>query len=397
MRLGMHRVMGRRGERSRGGVALILVLLVIATATVFGLGYLSSSTVKIAAAQNTLNASRAKYVAESGLQHAMYVLETNPELLVGSAETPLGPYTIGGDGGSYYFYAIEDQEVVGKFYLTAIGQAGAISRTCSFSVICNRGEKVEISHSLLIDGSGASLPSGLTVTGDIHNNGNFLLNYATVHGQVSAFGSVFDPFRRIDGVVTTGVEKLDMPDIRPDYYKVYAVNGVPCIATEKTVSVLDGNDLLTGGGAISPENVGGVVWLKPEMNNLVQIADDVEFHGTILVEGDLALIGKGITITAQPGFPALVVTGRILIGPGATATIDGVVVCGGGISPTDGQAAGSQTTINGGLICGWAGYDSSLQGVHQLNYEENRGKLYDFRYGSAEDEARVTISILDFQ
>ena len=384
-------------RRERSGFALILVLLLLAAGAVFAFSYLTSSTIKVIGSQNLLHVARAKYVAESGLHHAIYVLESNPELLVGSESRPLGPFRVDGSDDIYRFYALADPNIAGKFYLTSEGIAAEVRRTCSYTVICNRGDRVRASHGLIIDGVGASLPPTLTVNGDIHVNGEFLMNNARVHGDVSAVGGVSDPFGRIDGEVTTGADKINLPDIRTDYYKEYGLGASVCAAAEKTTTELLSDDVLNRGGAIGPANVGGVVWLKPEINNLVKIRDNVEFQGTIIIEGDLVLEGVNITITAVKGFPAVVATGRIIVAPGSEATVNGLVVSGGGIVPKDGQGLGSRTTINGGLVSGWIGYDSGLQGVHQLNYEGETCELYDFSDGTADDNPQVTISILDYK
>lgn len=384
-----------RNERS--GFALILVLLLLAAGTVFAFSYQTSSTIKVVGSQNLLYVARAKYVAESGLHHAIYVLASDPELLVGSQSVPLGPFRVDGSDDAYSFYALADPNIAGRFHLTSEGIAREVRRTCSYTVMRNRSDRVMVSHGLLIDGVGASLPPTLTVNGDIHINGDFLMNNARVHGNVSAFGGVSDPFGRIDGEVTTGADKINLPDIRTDYYKGYRLGASVCAAVEKTTTELLSDDVLNRGGAIGPANVGGVVWLKPEINNLVKIMDDVEFRGTIIIEGDLVLEGVNITMTPVKGFPAAVVTGRIIVAPGSEATVNGLVVSGGGIVPKDGQGLGSRTTINGGLVSGWIGYDSGLQGVHELNYEGERCELYDFSDGTAEENAQVTISILDYK
>ena len=118
--------------------------------------------------------------------------------------------------------------------------------------------------------------------------------------------------------------------------------------------------------------------MKPQVGTEVQLTDDVDFEGTILVEGDLVFAGRGIVLTAVDGFPAVVITARVLIMTGSETTIDGLVVASGGIVPEDGSALGSSTTINGALIANWLGYDPNLHGGHELNYMMEKCRIYDF-------------------
>jgi hypothetical protein len=132
---------------------------------------------------------------------------------------------------------------------------------------------------------------------------------------------------------------------------------------------------------VSAGNSGGVVWLKPASGNSVTLASNLNFEGTIIIEGDLVIEGANITLTAQEGFPAIITTGRVLIAPGCQVQINGLVVSFAGLMTTDGYADGSQTAINGGLISDWTGYESSLGGTHVLTYEADRCMLYDFSQG----------------
>jgi len=356
-----------------------MVLLLLAAAAILGYSYVTSSTVKVISTDNLAKSVQAEYMAESGLQHALYILQSNPGILEGTELAPLGPFYVDGGQNSYRIYAAADEDVPGRYYVTAEGTVGAVTRRTSITVQSSSSAETKLTHGLMIGGAGVSLPSRLRINGDVHSNGAFFINFARIDGDVSCVGAVWDPFRRIRGEVFARVESIDMPDITTDQYKTYELGGGASTAIQKTTDALGARDKLNKGGAITADNVGGVVWLKPERpNRPVKIKKNVEFQGTIIVEGDVLLDGKNISLTAQEGFPAIVITGRLLIARGASAKIEGVVVAAGGIAGEDGKARLSRTEITGGLVSDWVGYSSGLRGNHKLTYDQDKATLYDF-------------------
>jgi len=128
------RAKGRRTAARGGGFAMILVLMLIATATVLGLSYLNSATVRLAGTSNLLLATRAQYLAESGLEHALWLLRVAPEQLDGSASDPLGPFQADESDDSYSFYAEPLTGENGVYLVTATAQVESVTRTVSLQV-----------------------------------------------------------------------------------------------------------------------------------------------------------------------------------------------------------------------------------------------------------------------
>lgn len=91
----------------RSAFALIMVLMLVAAASVLGMCCLWSSSIRLAGSQNFVTAARARMLAESGVQHAMYTLRTDAEaLLAAGADNPLGPYHLDSMNDSYWFYCL---------------------------------------------------------------------------------------------------------------------------------------------------------------------------------------------------------------------------------------------------------------------------------------------------
>ena len=119
-------------RRRSGGFALLMVLMLIATASVVGISYIYGAQVKTASTNNLLLASEARYLAESGLQHGLYSLQTRATRF-GSAMAPNGPYhVVAGDGG-YVFY-IASTSTSNDYRIVATGTEGGISQTVSMTV-----------------------------------------------------------------------------------------------------------------------------------------------------------------------------------------------------------------------------------------------------------------------
>jgi len=387
--------MNRHVEK-HDGFALIMVLFLLAAATVLGLGYVTSSTLKLAGSQNLLHAAQAKYLAESGLEHALCLLRIDAESVLASSGSPVGPFYLDESNNPYYFYAVADQDAPGIYYLTGQATVGGITRRCSYTVFRGGGAQKFVSHGMVIGDGVAVLPSSLMVEGDIHSNGDILLNYARIAGDVSSCGVVYDPLSLISGEITTDVTQASLPDLSVEYYRSYNVGGQVCAAAETTDPVLEAQSPYNNGGAIRPDNVGGVLYMKPQADQQVVVGSDVNFEGTLIADTDLVFDGTNITLASVTGFPAVITSGKALISPNAEVTIKGLVMAAGGILAKDGVSDGSRTTIEGAVVADRLGYHPALTGEHLLRYVEDNCRLYDFSVGPEQDAARVELRILEY-
>lgn len=94
--------MTRRASRHRG-LALMLVMILVVVAGIMGVSYVVSSTVQMVSSNNLLWASRAKYLGESGLEHATWMLRTDPDAPAALQDTRMGPFHADGTPDSYVF------------------------------------------------------------------------------------------------------------------------------------------------------------------------------------------------------------------------------------------------------------------------------------------------------
>ncbi len=119
-------------NRKSCGFALLMVLMLIATAAVVGVSYIYGAQVKTASTGNLMLACQARYLAESGLQHGLYSLQTRATDF-GSEAAPNGPYHIEDDDGGYVFW-ISATSDASEYQITATGTEGGISQTVAMTV-----------------------------------------------------------------------------------------------------------------------------------------------------------------------------------------------------------------------------------------------------------------------
>jgi len=372
------------------GFALVLVMSLVATAVVLGLGYLYTASMRLACTGNMISASRAKYLAESGLQHALYVAQTDLEAFDGSPSTPLGPYYVDGSPDKYFFYAVQDAVDPRRYTIVATATAGQSTQTASAVILAGGDGLYTVSKGLMVANGTVWLPESLTIRSDFHVNGH-LINMATLRENVSATGYVWDPYDRISGTISNYTAAVEVPELNWQDYVQYKLAGAANTAVVKTGNVLTRSDPVNRGGSITPGNTGGVVWLKPRTGSTVTLAKNVSFKGTLVVNGNLLLDGSHIEITAQEGFPAIVVTGRIYVTNRADVKISGVVHAGDGMVPY-GRTRSSKTDIKGAFLSRYRSYDLSLAGKHKLTYREDKCQLYDF---SGDSAGAAGVAILD--
>ena len=379
-----------RHSHRQPGFAMILVLVLLATATIIGLTYATSSSIKMISSRNLLEAGRARYLAESGLHHALYVLRTDPDSLDNSQSSPLGPYYADDSSDSYTFYAIKDADKPGVYTIVAEASCGKVKQRSTMIVLRGSDAKLEIPYGVMSGGGFLWCPSSVDIKGNAHFNGSFF-NMGKIDGDVSATGSIWDAWRGITGDIKPNAPYQELPSIKWDGYQKYVVNGVTYSAAKLETNEFKKNDPLADGGSITATNMGGVVWLVPKTGSNVILPKNLKFKGTLIIDGNLIIDGKSIKLEAVEGFPAIVATGRIYVSNSGKAEIKGLVKASGGIVSL-GYTPNAETDIQGGLISDARAYDSGLKGEHKLEYKANRCAVYDVTGASG---VATSLEILD--
>lgn len=118
-----------RRRCARTGIAMMLVLALVVLASVLGMTYLSIASVKLEGAGNLTHVSRAKYLAESGIQHAAYALSQDTLAVLAHGESnPLGPFYADATSDSYVFFAAAGGGPL-SYAVTARGTSLGVTQT----------------------------------------------------------------------------------------------------------------------------------------------------------------------------------------------------------------------------------------------------------------------------
>lgn len=361
--------------RKTKGFALILVMILMAMAVMVGLSYLAVASIKVSGSTNFVAGGKARYLAESGLEHAMYVVQSNPALLP-SAYSPGGPYYIDSTGASYVFYG-QTTSTPGQYHIYARGTSGGVTIQTEALISRSPNPVIQVRQGLMLNKNTVSLPASVRLNGDLHIKGQ-LTNLAYINGRASATGTITDTFGRITNGIVQNTTDVAQPELTyGNYNSHYYLDGTRYDSVDCPTDDLASSSSVVNGAAVTPSNPGGVIGLRGHGNN-THITDNVNFTGTLITNCNLYLDGANINLQAMEGFPALVVNGWVYISDTARVTINGSIISNQGFKPTSGAASNSRTTITGAVLCN-DGPDSSLGGIQTINYNQGRAMLYDIK------------------
>ena len=94
----------------------------------------------------------------------------------------------------------------------------------------------------------------------------------------------------------------------------------------------------------------------------MSINGDVAINGTLVVGGDLTIRGTNNVITAEKNFPALVVTGQVVMEDGGELVINGLAQIGGPITD-DPNTTDANISVTGSLFIQSGGITSNAISV----------------------------------
>ncbi|MEI7835115.1 MAG: LamG domain-containing protein [Planctomycetota bacterium] len=112
---------------SREGFALLMVLILVGVAAVVGAAYVSAANVRRTSVQNLVALEQARYAGESGLQHALHLMQRNTPAVL---NTSAGPFTLSTGGGTYVVSATCLDASKNLYRLNSTATVGGITRTC---------------------------------------------------------------------------------------------------------------------------------------------------------------------------------------------------------------------------------------------------------------------------
>jgi len=332
----------RNNKTSRQGAALLVVLFIVMAITILSLGFLSQSDVELACGENMILRTQMDYLAESGLEHARGLI-LNPQDVGSEHWTGAVAQQLVADSGDYY-----DLQVVRD-------DSDPADR-CNYIIDCNSyrlkaGEEAgrsSIRARLRLDpciaywaGTTTAISNRITVNGDVYCGGN-LSGDGYVGGDVFAGGSITGTNitgQKNEAVIETPVEwpGLDINDFTSNYY---------IDSTSYSAQVVDPNISNVNFGP-NGNNPAGIHYCN-DPSNSAGLGGNVTINGTLIINGDLTISGINNTISAMKNFPALLVSGEVIVENGGTLQVNGLAQIGNRIN-VDAGAENVDIDIAGGL------------------------------------------------
>jgi Tfp pilus assembly protein PilX len=374
---------GRRKQPR--GIALILVVGVVALASVLGWVMLSSATLQTRAAANHGRLSSADYLAESGLNIALYYLQY-PEKAPGYSTNFSGLGYWGGTGGDISLSSsvpgtvsvsvTQDPDDKWSYEITCTAKSGTnvdtmLTRTTGARVYVRN--EYQVKHAGAFNGNTTVMPY-MNFVGDVWSAKTFGLRLGSPTPTVS--GVVYcKTLNSGVGWVTpsNGVAAIPSADNPAPSIGTNGLNKYPTYVID---DVTYSRDLLNvsslASTTIDPtaSNPAGVYYRDGSSGGDLQINDNVTINGTLIVEGNVQIRGANVVINAQNNFPGLVVTGNLeIFQSNKNLTVNGLCYIGGtlrsnGITPP--LASISKFNVNGALLMGTTGSGSTMSGYNVL-------------------------------
>ena len=342
----------KKNISGRPGVALLVVLFIVMVITITTLGFLSQSDVELACGQNMVMRTEMDYLAESGLEHARGLI-LNPQDVSAPEEYWKGDTNLQLTADSD-FYEIKVNRDVSDF--------------CNYIIDCNAysvegAERIGLSRlraELRIDpciaywvGTSTTIRPQMNIDGDVYCDGN-LTNNGVIGGDAFAAGTIAGASvggRKSELVVQAPIV---WPGLESSDFSPYFIGSAGYLA-----EVVDVNTQEVESFDSTEFNPAGIYYCEIDVN----MPGDVNINGMLVVDGNLWVSGANNIITSVKNFPALLVTGQVVMKDNAELVINGLAQIGQGIS-IDAGAASANIDVIGGLFVGLDGITSDLISVN---------------------------------
>ena len=348
----------QRDWMQQPGFALLQVMVIVGVAAVLGFALLAETSLQVQVSSNAALAARADTLVESGVNLATYYL-LNPW----NAPSLQNGYWPGGTNislggtvtGTIDVTVAKDLAKTNEYVITSSGKTGGssgsgVTHTAQVRVRIEPGLKINRAVSCV---KPLSVSSFVSIIGNVATNGQLtLMPSSTING--TAYAGSFDNKGAISN--TASIASTD-PAAAPttssiQMYQNY-VHTDGQLYPRSTLSAAP--SFAIGGGVMdqlgpttTPANPAGVYYY----NNTLTLNNNLKLNGTLIVTGNVILNGTNIEITAQDGYPALIVLGEFRTRPGKSIKIAGATFIGKTIKPDSGTSIGTSLTFNGAVLFG---------------------------------------------
>jgi hypothetical protein len=417
---------------ARRGVAMLLVLGVIVMGSVLGYAMLSSAALQRQISANASATAGAQGMAESGVNLAIYYLNsidkapTYPAAYPGTEEYDrLWKYWNGTrDANGNLVWVDFGSPAIGSVMVDVRrrnpakrweyeieswgrGPGSAVTRRVKATVQVNAEFRVEhagvFTNDVQLTGGTVFGQSGVDGGATYSNGGLSIRSGGYVYGRATRRRTVLtqaQPTPTLTPYAERWAAAPHVPKVVPQFTEVrhYQSYEYPAGAAKQAVTLTSGATI-GAGYAIdrlepSAANPAGVFIAPGD----VTLRTGAEVRGTLIVTGHLKVIGNDIRIRATDGFPALVVAGNVNFGDVLSLTnpnlyVEGLVYVAGRI---DGVGLTPTFDIRGGLLVGGTSPVFVSQPLARLlvRYDADKARVPDFS-----DAGRTvqSVRILDWE
>lgn len=314
-----------------------MILGLATLVSTLGIAFIEANSTAMPSANNRKHATRAQYLAESGMELAKHYLLYPPTTV------PFGDYWRGGNNiavdATSDFTSVtvtRHASIKDRFMIDSRGVSRGFDgstkgkKAIKAEVLLPPGNIWDFRRALLGKSATFSIPAGVVITGSVHGNGS-LTGSGTCTGEVSACVTAL----WLGGGPPTAVRSLApavaMPTASIAYYTNYSLNGKVYSAHVYDNSNMSAAEA-TALNAIdmTATNPGRVILAK---SGNFTFRDGARLNGTLLVSGGRLELENNTQIVAQVGFPAVVCTGEMQMqADDNVVDITGPIICGDVIS-----------------------------------------------------------------
>jgi hypothetical protein len=368
------------------GIALMIVLVVVAVATVLAFALISSQSTLAQASNNGVKALQADALAESGVQLATYYLQYPEEAPVLNA-SGYYPGQTGVSLGSDVQGTVDitvTQVSSGTYDIACTANSGpgsSLSRTVAARASVSYGyvptEAIQINGPMNLYGN-------TTVSGSIRASGTVnVASGARVTGTILAL-NILGTLQDVGGILITPTDAaFPVPATIPNYM-TYKYNGQTYSARPLGVDV-------TSAGPTS-DNPLGVYYTVGD-----QILDkNLNLTGTLITGGKLTIKTTTVNIDAMQGMPALIANSDILFsGSSRNLHVTGLSWINGTVTKAGLLGSGNNIKFDGAVQFAKTGAISSLfSGNVTISYSPQKAVVPDFVAGA--NNTPYTIKLTSF-
>lgn len=358
-------VRGRRCAQStnarprRSAFALLVVLGFATLVGILSLSFANRTAPNVYRASNVVARTQARLLAESGVAYAARQLMTPPSGVPACGfwtGTPAGGLSLDG-GPNKVVVSVTQKSATRRVYeissvAIVVDATGATRarQAATAQVVLPPPDSWCISHCYL-SGKTQSFPLLTYFLGDIHVNGN-VTSLAWSQGVVAATGNIVWPMLPLHGPPAQ-LQPTSAPRPIPAFpipgFQPYTLDGQTYYAASTyPTRDLPKNSPLCEGGIITATNPLGILISTAGAagNRTMRVLSDVNFIGTLIVDGDLVNDARA-TITSVQNMPGVIVSRHVIMSSNADLTLAGGMYVGGVIRK---EVQECKMTISGPVI-----------------------------------------------